>query len=260
MKHPLVNIAVQAARQASKVLLRYIDRLDTLTVTAKAKSDWVTEVDRQSEKEIIEVIQNVYPEHSILGEESGLTTGNEYCWVIDPLDGTTNYIHGFPHFSISIAVKQRDQIEAGVIFDPLRNEMFIAARGQGSFLNERRIRVSKVSKLENALIGTGLAVREVQHFPLFIEIFKNIFPKSAGIRRAGSAALDLAYVAAARLDGYWEYPLKEWDMAAGVLLVQEAGGRITDMQGGKNFLSQGGVISGNAKIQPLMLEIIESLR
>jgi myo-inositol-1(or 4)-monophosphatase len=225
MIHPLLNIGIQAARQASKVLLRYIDRLDTLVVTAKAKSDWVTEVDKQSEQEIIEVIRRAYPDHAILGEESGYSAGNEFTWVIDPLDGTTNYIHGFPHFSISIAVKQRDQLEAGVVYDPLRNELFTAARGQGSFLNDRRMRVSKVPKLENALIGTGFAVREVQSFPFFINIFSHIFPKSAGIRRAGSAALDLAYVAAGRLDGYWESPLKEWDMAAGVLLVQEAGGR-----------------------------------
>ncbi len=260
MMHPLLNIGIQAARQASKVLLRYVDRLDTLVISEKAKSDWITEVDRQSEKEIIEVIRRAYPEHSILGEESGYSEGNEFCWVIDPLDGTTNYIHGFPHFSISIAVKQRNQLEAGVVFDPMRNEMFIAARGQGSFLNDRRMRVSKVLKLENALIGTGLAVRETQHFPLFIEIFKNIFPQSAGIRRAGSAALDLAYVAAGRLDGYWEFPLKEWDMAAGVLLVQEAGGRVTDMSGNKEYLTEGGVISGNPKIQQAMLDIIQTLR
>lgn len=256
--HPLVNIAVQAARQASKTILRSIDRLDTLKVTRKARNDFVTEVDRRSEFEIIQVIRKSYPDHAILGEESGLSEGSsEYCWIIDPLDGTTNYIHGFPHFSISIAVKNREQLEAGVIYDPIRNELFTAAKGYGANLNERRMRVSALKKLDEALIGTGFPHREIEHFVPFLKILENIFPKCAGIRRAGSAALDLAYVAAGRLDGFWEAHLKSWDMAAGALIVQEAGGIICDYQGQTNFLNTGNIIAGNAKIQEAILEIIQ---
>ncbi len=256
--HPLVNIAIQAARQASKTVLRSIDRLDSLKVTLKARNDFVTEVDHRSELEIIQVIRKSYPDHAILGEETGHSeTDSEYCWIIDPLDGTTNYIHGFPHFSISIAVKNRENLEAGVIYDPIRNELFAAARGYGATLNDRRIRVSTLKKLEEALIGTGFPHREIEQFLPFLKILENIFPKCAGIRRAGSAALDLAYVAAGRLDGFWEAHLKAWDMAAGALIVQEAGGIICDYQGQTNFLNNGCIIAGNAKIQEAILEIIQ---
>jgi myo-inositol-1(or 4)-monophosphatase len=259
--HPLLNIGIQAARQASKVILRALDRLDTVEVQRKARNDFVTEIDKRSEQEIVQVIRKSYPDHAILGEESGYAEGvegSEICWIIDPLDGTTNFIHGFPHFSISIAVKNRDQLEAGVIYDPIRNELFTAARGKGAALNDRRIRVSARKKLEEALIGTGFPHREIEHFRPFLKILENIFPQCAGVRRAGSAALDLAYVAAGRLDGFWEAHLKEWDMAAGALIIQEAGGIASDFLGEKNYLSSGSIVAGNSKIHAEMLGVIQN--
>jgi myo-inositol-1(or 4)-monophosphatase len=258
--HPLLNIAIQAARQASKTVLRFMDRLDSIEINRKARNDFVTEVDRRSEQEIIHVIRKAYPDHAILGEESGHSEGNEFCWVIDPLDGTTNYIHGFPHFCISIAVKNQDQLEAGVVYDPVRNELFAAARGKGATVNDRRMRVSSVKKLEEALIGTGFPQREIEHSQEFLKIFQLVFPQCAGVRRAGAAALDLAYVAAGRLDGFWESHLKEWDMAAGVLIIQEAGGIVSDFEAGKNHLAQGDLIAGNSKTHKALLEIIESVK
>ena len=176
--HPLLNIAIQAARQASKTVLRFMDRLDSIEINRKARNDFVTEVDRRSEQEIIHVIRKAYPEHAILGEESGHSEGNEFCWVIDPLDGTTNYIHGFPHFCISIAVKNQDQLEAGVVYDPVRNELFAAARGKGATVNDRRMRVSSVKKLEEALIGTGFPQREIEHSQEFLKFFNSFFPNA----------------------------------------------------------------------------------
>lgn len=254
--HPLLNIAIQAARQASKTLLRSMDRLDVIEINRKARNDFVTEVDRRSEHEIIQVIRKAYPDHAILGEESGFLEGNETCWIIDPLDGTTNYIHGFPHFAISIGVKNGEQLEAGVIYDPVRNELFSAARGKGATVNDRRMRVSPVKKLEDALMGTGFPHREIEHVQPFLKILSNIYPQCAGIRRAGSAALDLAYVAAGRLDGFWESHLKEWDMAAGVLMIQEAGGTVSDFEGGQTHLKKGDIIASNPKIHKEILEII----
>ncbi len=260
--HPMLNIAVQAARQASKTLLRYIDRLDSLEVNIKARNDLVTEVDRQSEQEIIQVIRRAYPNHAILGEETGFTEskdGNDFCWVIDPLDGTTNYLHGIPHFAISIAVKSSENIEVGVIYDPIRNELFSAARGKGSHLNDRRMRISPNKKLENTIIGTGFppSAHSDDEAKPYLKIFETIFPKVGGIRRAGAAALDLAYVAAGRFDGFWEASLKEWDMAAGVLLVQEAGGMMGDFRGEKNYLHNGNIIAGNPKVYKELLELIK---
>ncbi|MBS0351773.1 MAG: inositol monophosphatase [Proteobacteria bacterium] len=255
--HPLVNIAIQAVRQASKIILRNMDRLDTLKVSQKAHNDFVTEVDKRSEQEIIQVIRKAYPEHGILGEESGYEEGGDYCWVIDPLDGTTNYIHGFPHFSISIAVKHKDVLEAGVIYDPVRNELFAAARGKGATCNDKRIRVSSVKKLSEALIGTGFPHREIEHVAPFIKTLTAILPLSAGIRRAGSAALDLAYVAAGRLDGFWEAYLKEWDMAAGALIIQEAGGVVTGFTGKTDHLQTGNVVTANSKIHQALLDVLK---
>lgn len=256
--HPLLNIAIQAARQASKTLLRYMDRVDSLVINRKANYDFVTEVDRRSEQEIIQVIHKAYPDHAILGEESGYTEGNDYCWVIDPLDGTSNYIHGFPHFSISIAVKNQNQLEVGVIYDPVRNELFTAARGQGAALNERRIRVSSANKLADALIGTGFPHRAMEYFPAYLKSFEQVSLQCAGVRRAGSAALDLAYVAAGRLDAYWEGHIKEWDLAAGVLLVKEAGGMVGDFQNDKNYLENGQIIAAGPKIYKPFYEIIKA--
>lgn len=253
----MINIAVRAARSAGNILLRYFEHTDTLTVTEKSKNEFVSEVDKAAEQAIIEVLQKSYPDHSILGEETGSHKGNEYQWVIDPLDGTTNYLHGQPQFSISIALKYQGQLKHGVIYDPLREEMFSATRGSGAFLNDRRIRVTKRKGLGGALIGTGFPYRDHSHMDAYMGMFRDMITDTAGIRRPGSAALDLAYVAAGRLDGFWELGLAEWDLAAGVLLVQEAGGTVTDISGGERYLESGNVISGGLKTHASMLDLIK---
>lgn len=255
--HPMLNIATQAARSASKIMLRFLDQLDQLKVEEKQHNDLVTEVDKLCEQEIIGHIRQAYPNHSILGEESGKTdNGSEYCWIIDPLDGTANFIHGFPQFAISIAVKKGAHLEIGLVYDPLRQELFTATRGQGAQLNSRRIRVSSVRNLENALIGTGFPFRSPQHFKPYLKIFENVFPKINGIRRAGAAALDLAYVAAGRLDGFWEAQLKPWDMASGILLIKEAGGMLGDFSCEENYLDTGNIIAGNPRIFKSLSQLI----
>lgn len=256
MQHPLLNIAIQAARNASKILLRFIDHIDSIKVDTKNRNDFVTEVDRLAEQEIINVIRKAYPNHGILAEESGRLEGNDYCWIIDPLDGTTNYIHGFPQYAISIAAKLRDKTEVGVIYDPIRHEMFTAARGAGAQLNNQRLRVSSRVTLENALIGTGFPFHETSQLERCMALFRAIFPKAEG-RHAGSAALNLAYVASGRLDGYWEALLQEWDYAAGLLLVQEAGGLIGDFHGKPDYLDTGDIVAANPKIFKLLVECIE---
>src|SRR3990167_711470 len=226
--HPMLTIATQAARNAAKIILRNVDRLDRITVTSKGNKDFVTDVDRLVEEEIIRTIQKSYPDHAILAEESGKLAGSDYCWIIDPIDGTTNFIHGFPQFSISIALKQKNQLEVGLVYDPLRNELFTAAHGRGAHLNDRRIRVSGVKNLKDALVGTGFPVRNLSSVKSYLKMFEEMLEQSSGLRRAGSAALDLAYVAAGRLDAFWESGLGIWDIAAGALLIQEAGGMICD--------------------------------
>lgn len=252
----MLNIAVRAARSAGNLIVRYLDRLDTLSVTSKKRNDFVSEVDRLAEDEIIRILRKAYPNHGILAEETGAHEGDEYVWVIDPLDGTTNFLHGFPQFAVSIALKHRGRIEQAVVYDPLRQELFTASRGAGALLNGRRVRVSKLPGLEGALIGTGFPFKMQQHLDTYLAMFKSLFPETAGIRRAGSAALDLAYVAAGRLDGFWEIGLSEWDMAAGVLLVQEAGGLVGDFSGGHDFLATGNVIAGNPKVFAAMVKTI----
>lgn len=256
MQNPFINIATQAARSASKIILRFMDRIDTIEITEKITNDLATEVDYMAEQEIIHHIQKAYPKHSILAEECGLIEGNEYCWVIDPLDGTSNYVHSFPHFSISIALKKGDTIEMGLVYDPIRQELFTAVRGEGAYLDNRRIRVSDCKKVAHSLIGTGFPFRKKQHIKPYLTTFESIFLQVSGIRRAGSAALDLAYVAAGRLDGFWEASLNEWDMAAGALIIQEAGGIATDFHGDDNYLFAGNIIAGNPKIQRALQVII----
>jgi len=257
--HPLLNIATQAARQAGRIIAQSVDHLDRVTVTQKGVHDFVTEVDKLAEQEIIAVIRKSYPNHSILGEESGEIAGDAHCWVIDPLDGTTNFIHGFPHFSISIAVKLQNQYQVGLVYDPLRGEMFMASKGEGARLNERRIRVSSCTKLDSALLGTGFPARKGDYLKFYLKSFAAVFPVSAGVRRAGSAALDLAYVAAGRLDGFWEAQLKPWDMAAGCLLVQEAGGYVSDFSNQAHHFENGDVIAGTPKVHHALVEIIQPL-
>ncbi len=256
--HPMLNIAVRAARSAGNLIIRSLDRLDLSTVTEKSKNDYVTEVDRVAEQEIIRTIRKSYPEHGFLAEESGSREGNEYRWIIDPLDGTTNFLHGFPQFAVSIALEYRGRIEQGVVLDPVKNEIFTASRGSGAQLNGRRIRVSKRPGLNGALLGTGIPFREEQDLLTYLETLKALLPGTAGVRRAGSAALDLAYVAAGRLDGFWEFQLNPWDMAAGVLLVQEAGGIVGDFGGEQNYMESGNVLAANPKLFAAMLQAIQS--
>ncbi len=255
--HPMLNVAIQAARNAGRIIVRFLDDAVSYDLSVKSRNDFVTEVDLRSEQEIINTIRKSYPNHSILAEESGHTDGNEFCWIIDPLDGTTNFVHGFPHFAVSIALKRKDQLEVACIYDPIRQELFTATRGGGAQLNNRRLRVSNCKKLEDALIGTGFPFKEHHHFKPFINIFSALFPQTAGIRRAGSAALDLAYVAAGRLDGFWEAALKEWDTAAGILMIKEAGGLVSDFHGKDNYFDTGNVVTGNAKVYKAMFDIIE---
>ncbi|MFV2056794.1 MAG: inositol-1-monophosphatase [Thiohalomonadales bacterium] len=254
--HPVLNIAVRAARQAGNIISRAVDKIDRLNIITKAQNDFVTEVDQRAEEVIIDTIRKAYPEHSILAEESGEHTGNDYLWIIDPLDGTTNFLHGFPQFAVSIAVQHKGRLEQAVIYDPMRQELFCASRGQGALLNDRRIRVSKRNGLDGALLGTGFPFKQQQHLDRYLAMFKALFPMTAGIRRPGSAALDLAYTAAGRLDGFWEIGLQPWDMAAGALLVQEAGGLIGDFSGGSEHMQTGNIVAANPRVFKAMLQHI----
>ncbi len=255
--HPLLNIAIRAARNAGTIISRSVERIDTLTIDTKAQNDFVTEVDRLAEREIIQTIRKSYPDHAILAEESGQQQGDEYEWIIDPLDGTTNFLHGFPQFAVSIAVRHRGRLEHAVVYDPMRQELFKASRGAGAQLDDRRIRVSRRKGLEGALIGTGFPFKQQQHLDVYMATFKALFPMTAGIRRPGAAALDLAYVAAGRLDGFWEIGLQPWDMAAGTLLIQEAGGLAGDFSGNNRFLETGNLVAGNVKVFRAILQTIQ---
>lgn len=258
---PLLNIAIDAARSAGKVMMRYMDRIDSIRIDQKGHNDFVTEVDKSCEQVIIQTIQKKYPNHRILAEESGLTEKDnqaDVTWIIDPLDGTTNYIHGFPHFAVSIAARYKDQLQQGVIYDPLRDELFSAGRGQGAKLNDRRIRVSARLQLNDALLGTSFSCRIPEaELPAYFHVIQRLGSQAVGLRRAGSAALDLAYVATGRLDGFWEVGLKIWDMAAGVLLIKEAGGMVSDNKGNEDYLNTGSIIAGNPKIFKAVLAVVQ---
>ncbi|MED5408402.1 MAG: inositol monophosphatase family protein [Pseudomonadota bacterium] len=254
--HPMLNTAVRAARQSGRIILMHYDRLDRIEVTQKGRNDFVSQADTEAEEIALDILLTAYPEHGVVAEESGRREGGEYTWVIDPLDGTTNFIHGFPQFAVSIAVLKGSIIEHGVIYDPLRNELFTSSRGQGAQLNERRIRVSNCALLELALLGTGFPFRELDRLDQWVKAFRTLTRRSAGIRRTGSAALDLAYVAAGRMDGFWEFGLQPWDTAAGALLIREAGGLISDPAGSQDFLDSGNVVTANPRIFNDLLRII----
>ena len=254
----MLNIAVRAARSAGALIIRHVDRVDALEITRKGMNDFVTAVDQSAERIIINVVRKAYPSHGILAEESGSHDGDDFVWVIDPLDGTTNFLHGFPQFCVSIALKHRGRLEYGVVFDPLRQELFTATRGGGAQLNDRRIRVSKQKGLEAALLGTGFPMRALAELDTYLATLKALAPTAAGIRRAGSAALDLAYVASGRLDGYWQFNLNEWDYAAGALMIQEAGGLISSPGGGENWYRSGNIVAGNPKVHAGVLQSIQS--
>jgi myo-inositol-1(or 4)-monophosphatase len=261
--HPMLGIAVRAARRAGAIINRAARDVEGLSVTRKRHNDFVTEVDKAAEQAIIEILHRAYPEHAILAEESGAKAGaageSEYTWIIDPLDGTTNFIHGFPQYAVSIGLRHKGVLAHGVVYDPAKNELFTATRGRGAFLNERRMRVSKRVQLGDALIGTGFPFRDFEGLDEYLAMFRELTARTAGIRRAGAAALDIAYVAAGRLDGFWEMGLSPWDMAAGALLVQEAGGLVGDFRGDAGFLESGRMICGGPKIFAQLVHVLGPL-
>jgi myo-inositol-1(or 4)-monophosphatase len=257
INHPMINIAVKAARRAGRIINQAAGNLDVLTVRHKSLNDLVSEVDRASEAAIIDTIRTAYPEHAILAEESGAAGRSDSVWIIDPLDGTTNYLHGFPQYCVSIAMTHKGVLTHGVIFDPTRNDLYIASRGRGAFLNDRRLRVSRRDKLIDGLVGTGFPFRMFEHIDAYVGMMKDLMNKTAGIRRPGSAALDLAAVAAGRYDAFWEIGLSAWDMAAGCLMIQEAGGLVGDLQGNEGYLQSGNVVAGNPKIFAQLLQVIQ---
>ena len=254
---PMLNIAVRAARSAGDLILRSADNVGRLQIDQKGKNDYASEVDRMAEREIINIIRAAFPDHAILAEESGKHKGNDFVWVIDPLDGTTNFLHGFPQYAVSIALKHKGRLEVGVVYDPLRDELFTARRGGGVMLNNRRLRVTNQTSLKGALIGTGFPFKTDKHLDAYLGMFRALTTDCAGIRRAGAAALDLAYVAAGRLDGFWEIGVMEWDVAAGILLIKEAGGVVTDFSFNDKYLESGNVIAGSPKMHQLMYQLIE---
>ncbi|MFQ5659753.1 MAG: inositol monophosphatase family protein [Gammaproteobacteria bacterium] len=255
--HPMLNIGVRAAHAAGDHIVKYLDRIQGLSVSSKGRNDFVTEVDRQAESIIIGAIHKAYPDHGILAEESGTQSGDEYRWIIDPLDGTTNFLHGFPHFAVSIALEYKGELDQAVVYDPLKQELFTASRGAGAFLNKRRIRVSSQKSLEGALLGTGFPFRNHERLEEFLKTFRTLFPMTAGIRRTGAASLDLAYVACSRLDGFWEFGLKPWDIAAGSLLILEAGGMVGDMNGKLSYFKSGNIVTGNPKVFEELINILK---
>ena len=255
---PTLNIAIQAARAAGQILLRYHSRHSEVKIQQKGINDFVSEVDLLAEQEIIAVIKKAYPQHAILAEESGHVEGEDCEWIIDPLDGTTNFLHGIPHYSVSIAMREANKLQVGVVYDPFKEELFCASRGDGATLNNKRIRVSSKRELEGSLIGTGLPYRTDQDLDPYFETLRAIISNHAGIRRAGSAALDLAYVASGRFDGFWEFGLNPWDVAAGVLLIQEAGGMVSDLNGGHTFLETGNIVATNSGLFKPILQILNT--
>ncbi|GCB02997.1 inositol monophosphatase family protein [Ralstonia sp. SET104] len=258
--HPMLNIAVRAARKAGTVINRASFDVDGLRTERKQHNDFVTEVDRAAEAAIIEVIKTAYPDHAILAEESGQSwadgeTASENVWVIDPLDGTTNFIHGFPQYGVSIALMQRGVVTQAVVYDPTRDELFTASKGAGAFLNNRRIRVTRRDKLADCLIGTGFPYRDLEGLYDYTRLFATMTESCTGLRRPGAAALDLAYVACGRLDGFFEQGLSKWDMAAGSLLVTESGGLVGNYTGESGYLDQGEILAGNPKAFVQMIKI-----
>ena len=258
-QHPMLNIAVKAARAAGAIINRASMDLDILKVNTKSPNDFVTEVDQMAEQVIIETILQAYPDHGILAEESGREHGakhSEFVWIIDPLDGTTNFIHGFPVYCVSIALTHRGVVQQAVVYDPTRNDLFYATKGRGAFLNDKRLRVSKRTRMGDALIGTGFPFRRGDNPKRYLKMFEEVMSQVAGLRRPGAAALDLCYVAAGYYDAFFETGLSPWDVAAGSLMITEAGGLIGNFTGESDFLHQREVVAGNPKIYGQMVQIL----
>src|SRR6202166_3355499 len=252
---PLLNIGMRAARRAGDLIVRSLSRLDSLKIDNKGRNDLVADIDRKAEADIIATIRRSYPQHAFLAEESGRSGDSEFVWIIDPLDGTTNFLHGFPTFAVSIALQHKGRLQHAVVYDPMRQEFFTASRGDGAQLEGKKIRVSTQRTLEGSLIGTGFPFRAGAHVDAYLAMLKVIMATAAGVRRPGAAALDLAYVAAGRVDEFWEFGLSPWDTAAGTLLVQEAGGRIGTLTGGE-YRQQGHIVAGTPKVYAALLELI----
>lgn len=254
--HALLNVAVAAARRGGDTLIRSLNRLGGLQVETKGRNDFVSEADHIAERAIVETIHRHYPGHAILAEEGGRQGESDHLWIIDPLDGTTNFLHGFPVFAVSVGLQVKGRLEHGVVYDPMRQELFTASRGQGAQLDGRRIRASRRPGLDGALIGTGFPFRKSGPAPdAYLAMLKDVIMHTAGVRRPGAAALDLAYVAAGRLDGFWELGLAPWDMAAGVLLIREAGGIVSGLDGSEDFLEHGHILTGNPKIYAALAKL-----
>jgi myo-inositol-1(or 4)-monophosphatase len=255
--HPMLNTAVKAARKAGAIIVRGSNDIERLTIHRKRQNDFVSEIDHAAEAAIIQILKEAYPTHGFHAEESGKDRAkSEFVWCIDPLDGTTNFLHGFPQYCVSIALLHNGAPEQAVIFDPNRNELFTASKGVGAYLNERRIRVSKQEQFKEALVGTGFPFREMDNLDLYVGQFKRLVAGTAGVRRAGAAALDLAWVACGRMDAFWEIGLSPWDMAAGALLIREAGGLVGDLEGEDKYLESGRIVAANAKLFAPMLKAL----
>ncbi|OUS26535.1 inositol monophosphatase [Thalassotalea sp. 42_200_T64] len=257
--HPMLNIAIRAARSAGSVISRAFENTDKITVESKGSNDFVTNIDLEAEQIIIDTLLKSYPEHSIVSEERGVIEGKnpDYQWIIDPLDGTSNFVKGIPHFAVSIALKVKGKLDQAVIYDPIRGELFTASRGNGAQLNSLRVRVQAHKEIAGTILATGFPYKQKSSTDAYLEMFKALFLKAADIRRAGCASLDLAYVAAGRVDGFWELGLKPWDTAAGELMVIEAGGLVTDLMGGHNHSKSGNIVAGSPR---LLKEILTDIR
>ncbi len=258
--HPMLNVAIKAARAAGVIINRAALDVESVRVSQKMANDFVTEVDHASENIIIDTLLGAYPDHGILAEESGQTRGNpnaDHIWIIDPLDGTTNFIHGFPFYCVSIALQSKGKLEQAVVFDPTRNDLFTSTRGRGAFLNDRRLRVSKRTRLQDCLISTGFPFRPDDDFAAYLKVMADVMQRTAGLRRPGAAALDLAYVAAGFSDGFFETGLQPWDMAAGSLLITEAGGLVGNFTGDADYLHQRECMAANPKIFAQLVGLLQ---
>jgi myo-inositol-1(or 4)-monophosphatase len=258
MTHPVLNVAIEAAHAAGNIMRRQMQHVDAIPVERKARHDYVSEVDKACEAEIVREISRYYPDHAFLCEEGGKTGDSEYVWVIDPLDGTSNYLHGIPHFAVSIAQQVKGRTEHAVVYDPIRDELFTASKGSGAFLNSKRIRVSTRSGLEGAVLATAFPFRHREHLQAYAKVFQAVFSKVEDFRRAGTASLDLAWVAAGRMDGYFEVALKPWDVAAGALIVREAGGVVMDFDGSDAVEDSGSIIAAPFKVMTPLRQVIHS--
>lgn len=263
---PILKLGIKAARRAGRIIVQHIDKIDQLSVEKKGRNEFVSDVDRKSEEDIIDTIHYLFPNHRIIAEESGQIHSpdsehqgeDEFEWIIDPLDGTTNYLHRNPNFAVSLAVRHKGRIEYGIIYDPLRDELYTASRGQGAQLNDRRIRMVGHTSMQQSLICAGYPNIDANNFDDWFKCFKMLLPKVAGIQYSGSAALDLAFVASGRTDAFWEPGLKIWDIAAGSLLIREAKGIVADFDGGQDYLESGNIIAANQGLFNELLVLVKS--